>query len=81
MCLMAVIAGLKAIGIFRWLTVQLLAGVNIGGLATPIASLASLITIKFYMGRPDSRILRFLGCFTLVNVVMLAVVLFFAWMT
>jgi Na+/H+ antiporter NhaD/arsenite permease-like protein len=59
---------------------QLLAGVNIGGLGTPIASLASLITIKFYMGRPDSRILGFLGCFTLVNVVALSILLLFAWM-
>ena len=59
----------------RWQ--QLLAGVNIGGLGTPIASLASLITLKFYMGRPGARIARFLACFTLVNLIGLAVLLLF----
>lgn len=56
---------------------QLLAGVNIGGLGTPIASLASLITIKFYMSWQGSKILRFLGYFTLVNVIFLAILLLF----
>jgi len=51
---------------------QMLAGVNIGGLGTPIASLASLITIKFYMRRPNSNIARFLGYFTVANVIGLA---------
>lgn len=46
---------------------ELLAGVNIGGLGTPIASLASLITLKFYMNSKDSNILKFLGIFTLAN--------------
>ena len=59
---------------------QLLAGVNIGGLGTPIASLASLITIKFYMGRPGAKMLHFFGYFTVVNVFMLAILLLFAWM-
>jgi Na+/H+ antiporter NhaD/arsenite permease-like protein len=59
---------------------QMLAGVNIGGLGTPIASLASLITIKFYMGRSGAKMLRFLGYFTLVNVVALAILLLFACM-
>lgn len=53
----------------------LLSGVNIGGLGTPIASLASLITLKFYMRRSDANVLRFLGYFTVVNVVALAVLL------
>ena len=57
---------------------QLLSGVNIGGLGTPIASLASLITIKFYMRWPGSRNLRFLGFFTVANVIALAVLLVFA---
>ena len=48
---------------------QMLAGVNIGGLGTPIASLASLITIKFYMRRPNSNIARFLGYFTVANII------------
>ena len=56
---------------------HLLSGVNIGGLGTPIASLASLITIKFYMGWPGSRIGRFLGFFTLANVISLGILLLF----
>ena len=59
---------------------QMLSGVNIGGLGTPIASLASLITIKFYMRWPGAKILRFLGYFTLVNVIALAALLLFAQM-
>ena len=57
---------------------QLLAGVNIGGLGTPIASLASLITLKFYMRWPNAKILHFLGYFTVVNLIALAVLLLFA---
>ena len=53
----------------------LLSGVNIGGLGTPIASLASLITIKFYMRWPDARIGAFIGYFTVVNVIALAILL------
>lgn len=59
---------------------QLLAGVNIGGLGTPIASLASLITIKFYMRWPGAKILRFLGCFTVANVIALVILLLIAQM-
>ena len=57
---------------------QMLSGVNIGGLGTPIASLASLITIKFYMGWKDGKILRFLGYFMVTNVIMLVILLLFA---
>lgn len=57
---------------------QMLAGVNIGGLGTPIASLASLITMKFYMNRPGGRIAKFLGYFTVANLIGLAVLLLFA---
>ena len=56
---------------------EMLAGVNIGGLGTPIASLASLITIKFYMRWPGGKILRFLGYFTIANVVALGILLLF----
>ena len=55
----------------------MLAGVNIGGLGTPIASLASLITMKFYMGWPGSKIGRFFAYFLLANVIGLAVLLLF----
>lgn len=57
---------------------QMLAGVNIGGLGTPIASLASLITIKFYMRWPGAKTGRFLAMFTAANVVALAILLVFA---
>lgn len=53
----------------------MLAGVNIGGLGTPIASLASLITLKFYMNWPGARIAKFLGCFMVANLVGLAALL------
>ena len=46
----------------------LLEGVNIGGLGTPIASLASLITLKLYLRWPGAKAGRFLAVFTLANV-------------
>jgi di/tricarboxylate transporter len=55
----------------------MLAGVNIGGLGTPIASLASLITLKFYMNWPGSKIAKFMGYFLVANVIGLAVLLVF----
>lgn len=57
---------------------ELLEGVNIGGLGTPVASLASLITLKFYLKVPEAKIMKFLGVFTAVNVFGLAVLLVFA---
>ena len=57
---------------------ELLAGVNIGGLGTPIASLASLITLKLYMRWPGAETVRFLGIFTVANVVGLAILLAFS---
>ena len=57
---------------------ELLAGVNIGGLGTPIASLASLISLKLYMARPDARVGRFLLVFTAANIIGLALLLAFA---
>lgn len=56
---------------------QLLAGVNIGGLGTPIASLASLITMKFYMNWPGAKIGKFLAWFLAANVIGLAILLLF----
>ena len=56
---------------------DLLAGVNIGGLGTPIASLASLITLKLYMRWPGAKVMKFMGVFTVANVVGLAVLLSF----
>lgn len=56
---------------------DLLAGVNIGGLGTPIASLASLITLKLYMRWPDADTLHFLGVFMAANVAGLVILLTF----
>lgn len=53
----------------------LLAGVNIGGLGTPVASLASLIALKLYLRREDARPVRYLLVFTGVNVLGLALLL------
>ncbi len=59
---------------------QMLAGVNIGGLGTPIASLASLITMKFYTRWPGASVGKFLGYFTAANIAGLAVLLLFAFL-
>lgn len=47
---------------------DLLIGVNIGGLGTPIASLASLISLKYYLRAENAQPLSYLGIFTLSNV-------------
>ena len=49
----------------------LLLGVNVGGLGTPIASLASLISMKLYAHSEHSHSGRFLAEFTVVNLVLL----------
>ena len=56
---------------------ELLSGVNIGGLGTPIASLASLITMKLYMRWPGAKVGRFLVVFIIANLVGLALLLGF----
>lgn len=57
---------------------DLLAGVNIGGLGTPIASLASLITLKLYMRWPGAKVMHFIGVFMAANIVGVAILLLFA---
>lgn len=57
---------------------SLLQGVNIGGLGTPVASLASLITLKLYMKTKNAKPGKFLIVFTLVNIIGLVVLLIFA---
>ena len=56
---------------------DLLAGVNIGGLGTPIASLASLITLKLYIPSPGAQPGRFMAIFTVANVLGLILLLGF----
>ena len=51
----------------------LLIGTNVGGLGTPIASLASLISLKSYLKSPNARAARYLLVFTAANLIGLAV--------
>ncbi len=53
----------------------LLEGDNIGGLGTPIASLASLITLKLYFGAPEAKAGKFITFFLTANIAGLAVLL------
>ena len=55
----------------------LLLGVNIGGLGTPIASLASLISLKLYSGTEGSRLGKFMLEFLVVNIVLLVILSIF----
>ena len=50
-----------------------LVGTDIGGLGTPVASLASLISLKFYFSRKGGAKGRYLMVFTLLNFVLLAI--------
>ena len=49
----------------------LLLGTNVGGLGTPIASLASLISLKLYFRSEGARPGRFMAEFTAANVILL----------
>ncbi len=49
---------------------ELLIGVNLGGLGTLIASMASLISFKFIQ-RENVQIIRYLGVFTVMNIIFL----------
>ena len=63
---------------FTQKSAELLMGVNIGGLGTPVASLASLISMKLYSKSENAKNGRYMGVFTAVNFVFLAVLLCFA---
>lgn len=56
---------------------ELLRGVNIGGLGTPVASLASLISYRFYCAAKDARKGRYMLVFLAVNFAMLTVLMLF----
>ena len=56
----------------------LVIGTNIGGLGTIIASLASLISLKFYMKTENAKTLKYMGVFTLFNVTGLVILLLFS---
>ncbi len=59
----------------------LLLGVNIGGLGTPIASLASLISYQFYSRSENALCKRYLTVFSLVNFGLLILLLGFTYLT
>lgn len=50
-----------------------LVGTNIGGLGTPVASLASLISLKIYFARKNAARGLYMAVFTLFNLVFLAI--------
>ena len=52
---------------------QLMRGVDLGGLGTLVASLASLISFKLYMKAEGAKAGRYLGVFTAMNLAFLAV--------
>lgn len=54
---------------------SLLIGTNIGGLGTPIASMASLISLKLYMNEKDAENKKYMIVFLAVNIICLAVLL------
>lgn len=54
----------------------LIVGTNLGGLGTIIASMASLISFKYYGTTDGNRKTAYLGMFTLLNLIFLAVLLF-----
>lgn len=57
---------------------ELLLGVNVGGLGTLIASLASLIAFRLYGASEGAETGKFMKLFTLVNVALLAVLCLFS---
>ncbi|MDD6345758.1 MAG: citrate transporter, partial [Oscillospiraceae bacterium] len=54
---------------------KLLVGVNIGGLGTPVASLASLISYKYYSESKNARNGKYMLLFMLINFVMLLIMI------
>ena len=59
----------------------LIIGSNLGGLGTIVGSLASLISFRFYLQTDGARPGKYLGIFTLVNLVALAILLAVLWLT
>ena len=59
---------------------ELLLGVNIGGLGTIIASMASVISFKAYLDTRPDRMKAYLIFFTLSNLALLAVLLVAVWL-
>ncbi len=53
----------------------LLAGVDVGGLGTPVASLASLISLKFYLRTEERQVGKYMLWFMGANIIGLAILL------
>ncbi len=58
--------------------IDLLKGVTLGGLGTPIASMASLITYKFYVKAKNSETGRYMKYFLLLNFAFMFILMIFA---
>lgn len=56
---------------------QLIIGTNLGGLGTLIASMASLISYKFYTKMKTSNIKKYILAFTLINIIFLIILSLF----
>jgi Na+/H+ antiporter NhaD/arsenite permease-like protein len=56
---------------------SMLLGTNLGGLGTLVASLASLISYKFYSRTDGANSVKYLGTFTIYNVVFLMILCLF----
>ena len=56
-----------------------LVGTDIGGLGTPIASLASLISLKFYFSRKSGKKGWYMLVFLLLNFILLLILALLAW--
>lgn len=54
---------------------QLLLGVNVGGMGTPIASLASLISLKIYLASENPHPLKYILVFAFANIIGLLVLI------
>ncbi|WP_277406329.1 hypothetical protein [Lacrimispora xylanisolvens] len=56
---------------------SLLTGVNVGGMGTLIASMASVISYKLFAAAYPKKTLSFMGIFTVLNLVFLIALLLF----
>jgi Na+/H+ antiporter NhaD/arsenite permease-like protein len=58
----------------------LILGTDIGGLGTLVASLASLISYKLYCRTNNAKPLKYLGVFTVYNIIFLVILLIFSFL-
>ncbi len=56
---------------------ELIIGTNLGGLGTIIASMASLISFKFYNKTENSNAGKYMAVFTILNILFLGILMFF----